>query len=464
MIFSSIEYFLFLAFVLIFLTIAPSEKIKKYFLLIASYFFYGFWDYRCVFLLFAVTFANYWFGLKIETTSTSQRRGWLTISVCFNLTVLGIFKYFNFFLDTANNLLKSAGTQFDAIDIILPVGISFIIFEVISYTVDIYRRETKATNFFDLAFLVAFFPHLIAGPILKPIHFLPQLQQKIQIEKDNLLDGGQLFLVGLVKKVLVADRLSLFVDPVFAHPQAYNSLTIWLAVFGYSLQIYCDFSGYSDMGIGSAKMMGFDIPINFNFPYVSRSVTEFWRRWHISLSSWLRDYLYIPLGGNRLGQFRTYINLAIVMLLGGLWHGASWNFVVWGGLHGIGLSVHRLWSQKVTLPKQYSWLISLISWWITLIFVCTLWVFFRSPNFVTSWIFIEKMYGLTDLQGIQWIATGFLMALPICLISDWGTLRLRLGKRLNLTRFWDLFALCFIALAVFLLAPEAPAPFIYFQF
>jgi alginate O-acetyltransferase complex protein AlgI len=467
MIFSSLEYLIFLGFVLAFLAIVPSQKIKKIFLLLASYFFYSYWDYRFLLLLILITIVNYWFGLQIEKNSDRQRRLWMAVSVSFNLIMLGVFKYFNFFLDTANALFKSAGVNFGVINIILPIGISFIIFEVISYTVDIYRRENRAGSFFELAFLVTFFPHLIAGPILKPTNFLPQLQQNIAIERANLIDGGQLFIVGWVKKVLVADRLSLVVDPVFASPEAYNSLTIWLAVFAYALQIYGDFSGYSDMAIGSAKMMGFEIPNNFDFPYISRSVTEFWRRWHISLSNWLRDYLYIPLGGNRKGSLRTYFNLIVVMLLGGLWHGASWNFVVWGGLHGIGLSIHRIWSQrnkKANLDKQPSWLMSLISWWVTLIFVCTLWVFFRSPNFATSWIVIEKMYGFTDLSGVTWIATGFLLALPICLIAEWGTLRLRLGKKLNLNRFFDLFVLFFISLSLFLLAPENPAPFIYFQF
>ncbi len=471
MIFSSLPFFIFFAFVLLFLAVVKNNQIKKIFLLLASYFFYGYWDYRFVSLMFVMTLVNYYLGRQIEqTTEAQQRRGWLTASVIFNLGVLGVFKYFNFFLDTANALLGSLGLEFSHLNIILPIGISFIIFEVMSYTIDIYRRENKAVSFFDLALLVAFFPHLIAGPILKPMQFLPQLQREIVIRRENIQWGLQLFLVGLTKKVLVADRMALFVDPVFQNPSAYDSLTVWLAVFAYAIQIYCDFSGYSDMAIGSAKMMGFDIPMNFNFPYISRNITEFWRRWHISLSSWLRDYLYISLGGNRYGQIRTYINLMLVMLLGGLWHGASWNFVVWGGLHGVGLAVHRFVSsrQPKTLPSQPSqkpYSVSVFfSWLLTFIFVCTAWVFFRSPSFETSWLVIQKMYFLTDLRGVNWVATGLLIGVPILLLADWATAQLRNGKQLRLASISGLFVFVFVALGCFFLAPDNPAPFIYFQF
>jgi alginate O-acetyltransferase complex protein AlgI len=463
-IFSSIDFFIFFAVVLIFLAVVKSNPVKKGFLLAASYFFYGYWDWRFVFLMFAMSLANYFFGVRIEKTDVAQRRKfWLVTSVVTNLAVLGLFKYFNFFIDSANAVLAGLDVRFPHLNILLPIGISFIIFEVMSYTIDIYRRENTSTNgFFDLALLVAFFPHLIAGPILKPKDFLPQLAKPILIRVPNLILGAQIFLVGLVKKIMVADRLALFIEPVFANPAAYDSVTVWLAVFAYALQIYCDFSGYSDMAIGSAKMMGFDIPMNFNFPYISRNITEFWRRWHISLSSWLRDYLYISLGGNRKGQVRTYINLMLVMLLGGLWHGASWNFVVWGGLHGVALAIHRAFSGSVKLKSLP--VIAGLSWFVTFVFVCTAWVFFRSPDFSTSWTVIQKMYAFTNTAGVQWIATALFIALPIFFLADWAANNLRKGKQFNFTGFRGLFVVMFVALGVFFLAPENPAPFIYFQF
>jgi alginate O-acetyltransferase complex protein AlgI len=468
MIFSSLDFFIFFAVVLVVLAVVKSNPIKKGFLLLASYFFYAYWDWRFLSLMFAMSLANYFFGLRIEATEDEKRRRfWLVSSVVFNLAVLGLFKYFNFFLDSANTVLAGLDVRFPHLNILLPIGISFITFEVMSYTIDIFRRENKSTkNFFDLALLVAFFPHLIAGPILKPKDFLPQLEKAIVIRWPNLILGAQIFLVGLVKKVLVADRLALFIEPVFRTPAAYDSVTVWLAVLAYALQIYCDFSGYSDMAIGSAKMMGFDIPMNFNFPYISRNITEFWRRWHISLSSWLRDYLYIALGGNRKGETRTYINLMLVMLLGGLWHGASWNFVVWGGLHGVGLAIHRAFSGRVKnrVKNGVSPFITGLSWLATFVFVCTAWVFFRSSDFATSWTVIQKMYGLTDSSGVNWFATALLIALPIFFIADWAAANLRNGKQFNLTGFRGLFVVMFVALGVFFLAPENPAPFIYFQF
>jgi alginate O-acetyltransferase complex protein AlgI len=466
MIFSSLPYFIFFAVVLVFLAVVKNNMVKKLFLLLASYFFYGYWDYRFVALMFVMTLANFYLGRWLgETTDPGTRKTLITISVIFNLGVLGVFKYFNFFLDTASTLMSSLGLQFSHFNILLPVGISFIIFEVMSYTIDIYRRENKAVSFFDLALLVAFFPHLIAGPILKPMQFLPQLTRDIVIRRENIQWGLQLFLVGLAKKVLVADRMALFVDPVFQHPAAYDTATVWLAVIAYAVQIYCDFSGYSDMAIGSAKMMGFDIPVNFDFPYISKNITEFWRRWHISLSTWLREYLYIPLGGNRLGNVRTYINLMLVMLLGGLWHGASWNFVVWGGLHGVALAVHRFFSRRGNKKAQPRFSLGILAGWLlTFVFVCTAWVFFRSPDFSTSWAVLQKMYFLTDFRGVTWVTTGLIIGLPVLLLADWATHSLRQGKQLRLASIPGLFVFVFVALGCFFLAPENPAPFIYFQF
>jgi alginate O-acetyltransferase complex protein AlgI len=465
LIFSSKEYLMFFLIVLIFMMVVKSNPIKKGFLLLSSYYFYAFWDYRFVVLMFLMSFANYYIGLKIQFHSDhTVRKRWLIASVALNLTVLGFFKYFNFFIDSANGLLNQFDVRFSLLEIILPIGISFITFEAMSYTMDIYRKENRsAKSFWDLALLIAFFPHLIAGPILKPKEFLPQFEKEITIRWVNVQQGIQIFIFGLAKKVLVADRLALFVDPVFKNPQEFDSLTIWLAVIAYATQIYCDFSGYSDMAIGSAKCLGFDIPRNFHIPYVSRNITEFWRRWHISLSTWLKEYLYISLGGNRRGKFRQYMNLMIVMLLGGLWHGASWNFVVWGGLHGIGLAVHKIYKDHfVKRREKEPYIYRLISWLITMLFVCTAWVFFRSSDFSVSLLMINKMYVYSD--GINWIATSLLIALPLVVISHFIGNQLNRYLYFRLDTFKGAFVFLFVLFGFLFLLPSHSSPFIYFQF
>ncbi|MHC0037561.1 MBOAT family O-acyltransferase [Pseudoneobacillus sp. C159] len=467
MIFSSLAYLIFFVVVILFMLIVKSAKVKKIFLLLASYYFYAYWDYRFVLLMFLMSLINYYIGIGIENShQDKQRKRWLTGSIIFNLTILGFFKYFNFFIDSANILLDNLGVRFPFLEIILPVGISFITFEVMSYTIDIYRKSTRSPkSFMDLALLVAFFPHLIAGPILKPKQFLPQLQREIVIKWANVEQGLQIFLFGLVKKILIADRLALFVDPVFDAPEKYSSGTIWLAVIAYAIQIYCDFSGYSDMAIGSAKCLGFDIPKNFDMPYVSKSITEFWRRWHISLSTWLREYLYISLGGNRKGRVRQYINLMIVMLLGGLWHGASWNFVVWGGLHGIGLAVHKIYMDyfRISNVKENK-IYQLGSWLVTFVFVCLAWVFFRSTDFAISMLMIEKMFYLSDPIGVQWYATSVFIIVPIIIISHLVGIKQNRYLYFPLNRFLGLFILFFVLFGLLFLTAVHSSPFIYFQF
>ncbi|MFC5704402.1 MBOAT family O-acyltransferase [Cohnella faecalis] len=461
MIFSSIEYIVFLCVVILSIALLKTNQLKKIFLLVASYFFYAWWDWRFTALMFLLSFVNYQIAIQIERTST-RKKYWLIISVVFNLVILGFFKYFNFFIDSANQLLNEFGTSLPLLSIILPVGISFITFEVMSYVIDVYRGENKSSkSFIDLALLVSFFPHLIAGPILKPKHFLPQLKEEIKIRASNIITGSQIFIFGLIKKLLIADRLAYFVDPVFANPQQYSSSTVWLAVIAYAIQIYCDFSGYSDMAIGSAKMLGFDIPKNFNLPYLSRNVTEFWRRWHISLSSWLREYLYFSLGGNRKGKAMTYINLIIVMVLGGLWHGASWNFVIWGMLHGIGLVVHKLF-MKIKFERSYI-AYSFFSWLITFLFICITWVFFRSSDFSVSSQIINKLLFVSS-GGTIWYATSLIAIIPIVIAAHF------IGKKINnylvvdIFSFKGLFLLSFVIVGIVILLPGNSSPFIYFQF
>lgn len=499
MIFSSVEFFVFFAIVLLLMTFIKSSRIKRGILLISSYYFYAYWDYRFAFLMFVLTYVNYYVGLKIESSKNLRiKRKWLIGSIVFNLSVLGFFKYFNFFIDSANGLLNFFNVKLPFLEIILPIGISFITFEVMSYTIDVYRDINKsAKSFWDFALLVAFFPHLIAGPILKPKQFLPEIEHDITITWQNLNYGIQIFLLGLVRKIVIADRLAMFVDPVFKSPQDFSSITLWLAVIAYAIQIYCDFCGYTDMAIGAARCLGFYVPKNFDIPYISQNVTEFWRRWHISLSTWLRDYLYIPLGGNRKGKRRQYINLLITMLLGGLWHGASWNFVVWGGLHGTALAIHKIYVEHIRKEEKVnkstelnfknqalsnasttqmailgfvnpvyltSYLYSFLAWFVTIVFVCLTWVFFRSTDFSISSLIIQKMFYLTNSTGINWYATSLLIAIPTLMVSDYVGSQLNKDVKLQLNTFKGLFVLFFVVFGLIFLAPQNSSPFIYFQF
>ncbi len=496
MIFSSVEFLVFFAVVLLLMISVKSGQVKRFLLLIASYYFYAYWDCRFALLMFAITCLNYCAGLGIEFGQDSKsKKRWLTGSIILNLAVLGFFKYFNFFIDSANVLLNPLHLKLPLLSIVLPIGISFITFEVMSYTIDIYRGVNKsAKSFWDFALLVAFFPHLIAGPILKPKQFLPEIEQDIIIKWENISYGVQLFVLGLVRKIFIADRLALFVDPVFKNPPSYSSITVWLAVVAYAIQIYCDFCGYTDMAIGVAKCLGFDIPKNFDVPYISGSVTEFWRRWHISLSTWLRDYLYISLGGNRKGKLRQYINLLITMLLGGLWHGASWNFVVWGGLHGTGLMVHKMCMEggrkerkvrhalelnvkKTDLPYRsqqvlsfltptylVSCLYNFLAWLLTITFVCVTWVFFRSTDLSVSLFMIEKMFWLANSEGINWYATALVITIPALIACDYAGSQLNKGIKLQLNTVSGLFVVFFVLWGLLFLAPHNSSPFIYFQF
>ena len=340
MIFSSVRFFIFLAITLAILGLISRRDLKKRFLAVASCFFYAAWDWRYLGLLLVISVTDYFCAIQIsETNMRKRRKAWLILSLVSNLGILGWFKYFNFFIENANALLAQFGVSISHLNILLPAGISFYTFKTLSYTIDVYRKEIEpCRSWLDYATFITFFPELIAGPIVRGSVFLPQMGRSIGPTKERLIVGFSIFLQGFTKKVFIADRLATVADPIFANPGLYSSFSVWLGVVAYSIQIFCDFSGYSDMAIGVAKMIGYDLPENFNMPYLSASITEFWRRWHMTLSSWLKDYLYIPLGGNRKGRARTYINLMLTMLLGGLWHGASWNFVLWGGAHGLALA------------------------------------------------------------------------------------------------------------------------------
>jgi D-alanyl-lipoteichoic acid acyltransferase DltB (MBOAT superfamily) len=335
-----------------------------------------------------------------------KRKSLLIFSLILNLGLLGYFKYTDFFIGILNDIQNKDIQPFK---LILPVGISFYTFENISYTIDIYRRSCKPVKrFMDYLYFLSFFPKLMMGPIVRAADFIPQIRKPVWLNSEDVTKGLFLILTGCFKKVVISDYLSThLVNGVFDDPLRYSGLECLMAVYGYALVIYCDFSGYSDMAIGIAKWMGIDININFNAPYQSKSITEFWRRWHISLSSWLRDYLYISMGGNRNGKFRTYFNLFVTMVIGGFWHGASWNFIFWGAAHGIILAIEKLWKDnKNPTTAQGGILIRILQTIITFHIVCALWVFFKAETFTIALAMFEQVFKGIDIAILPafWIA------------------------------------------------------------
>jgi alginate O-acetyltransferase complex protein AlgI len=387
MIFTEWRFFPF--FVLVFLVhwALPRERWRRVWLLVASYAFYGAWDWRFLGLIWLSTVMDYLFAWKLARVER-RRRVWMWASVVLNLGILGAFKYCNFFVDSGALFLRFLGIDLHPtlLAIVLPAGISFYTFQSMSYTLDVYRRElAPARNLLDFAFFVAFFPQLVAGPIMRAADFLPQLEQERDLSRVDFRACLVLFLAGFAKKACVSDNLAPLVEHYFAAPELFGSASAWLATLSYATQIYCDFSGYSDMAIACAGLLGYRLCLNFDFPYFAQSITEFWRRWHMSLSSWLRDYLYIPLGGSRGSRAFVFRNLMLTMLLGGLWHGAAWNFVAWGALHGLALCVHRVWTARVpgrSVPRRA---LAALGLPLTFVFVCLCWIFFRAEDLATAW-------------------------------------------------------------------------------
>lgn len=473
--FTSLHFFLFFAIVLAGLLVLRRHEHKIIWLLVGGMVFYGYFDWRFLALIGFTSIFDFWMGLKIGAAPEPLRKRLVTIDIFVNLGILCIFKYLNFFIESVNALSGSMGFHVPTLHIILPIGISFFVFEAMSYCIDIYRGKLAPyTNWKHFALFIFFFPRMIAGPIIRPADFLPQIERAIALTWPNFVQGGQLFLFGMTKKLVIADHMSPFVDTVFRNPENYSAFSIWQAVIAYSIQIFCDFSGYSDMAMGIAKILGFDLPVNFRMPYLANNLTDFWRRWHISLSSWLRDYLYISLGGNRKGTFRTYGNLLITMTLGGLWHGASWNFVIWGILHGLGLAIHKAYTgvlKNSTSEKTYAMLqnntaIRVVSWALTYLFVCYGWVFFRAQQFDHAWLMVRRMSGLENGE-LSWIFEPLLIILPVVILAHATGAWLEKRKTLFVLRpekFAHLVALFMWVFGIFFLAATVSAPFIYFQF
>lgn len=396
------------------------------------------------------------------------RKFYMILSLLINLGMLAYFKYTNFFIDNYNTLF-SGNMKFE--DIVLPVGISFYTFQTLSYTIDVYRRELEPTkSFMDFLFFVSFFPQLVAGPIVRASDFIPQIYEKLKLTKEDFNRALFLIIGGLLKKAVISDYISSnFVDRVFDAPNSYTAFENLMASYGYAIQIYCDFSGYSDIAIGLALLMGFWLPDNFRTPYQSSSITEFWRRWHISLSSWLRDYLYISLGGNRKGKIRTYFNLFMTMLLGGLWHGASWKFVVWGVLHGLALVVEKFFGQFIKLPKNV--FVRTIQVVLTFHFVVFCWLFFRAKDFATAFQIADNITKLTfNLEQWQTIILGYknvFLLIAIGVIWHFIPVKTLAGMQKTFSTLPLVAKAVLLGLIYWVVYATASAdtqPFIYFQF
>jgi alginate O-acetyltransferase complex protein AlgI len=441
----------------------PRRTLWKLFVLAASYVFYAAADVRFCLLLAGVTVTNQLGAVLIERSRSERARNWIVAgTVAADLSALGFFKYYDFFVQGTDRLLADIGlgAPIALLSIALPVGLSFFTFQAISYTVDVRRGICERASTLDVAVYLSFFPHLVAGPIVRAREFLPQLAKARDPRDVAVGSGVVLIAVGLVKKVVIADFLARHaVDPVFAVPEAYGAPDAWTALVCYAAQIYCDFSGYTDIAIGLALLMGFIFPQNFNRPYRSLSIREFWRRWHMTLSRFLRDFVYIPLGGNRRGAFNTGRNLMLTMLIGGLWHGAAWGFVLWGGLHGAALTTeHALRGRLPQIPR-------LIHWAATFLFVCLAWIPFRAPDLSTAWAFAQRLVapGPSTLLSAGTVVALFVVFAsqliperPLDLVREWlaGLRPLVLGGGLAVT----------IALVAASVPSNSVPPFIYFRF
>jgi len=471
MVFNSLAFIVFFAIVLFLHSLPFSWRVKKINLLVASYIFYAAWNPPFVILLWLSTVVD-WFAARglAEADVQWKRRAWMLLSVVVSLGLLTYFKYGHFLLENFTQLAAMAGFHYSApkSSIALPIGISFYTFATMSYTLDIYlRRATPTHSFLDYALFVTFFPHLVAGPIMRPTELVPQFEVPHKATGNQLRFGLALMTLGLFEKCVLADGfLGPVVDKVFSGRAAPGFIDAWMGTLAFSGQIFCDFAGYSITAIGCALCLGFALSDNFRFPYASIGFTDFWRRWHITLSAWLRDYVYIPLGGNRHGNARTYLSLMATMLIGGLWHGASWTFVVWGGLHGLFLAVERL-LRKSFRGYEPGFLAKLGLGLLTFVLVNVAWVFFRAKTFVQAMIILRGMFGANThaaptLAAIYLITTvliigGLLLAHSFMRNQ---TLEHAIGRAnpATLTALWTL-----MAFAVIIQHGESNG-FIYFQF
>lgn len=472
MVFTEIKFLIFFLIVFCLHWITKSNFRRKLILLFSSYIFYSAWDWRFLSLIILSSLVDFYVGRELHATArNSKRHILLIVSLMINLGVLAYFKYANFFIDSFFDLFPNFGsTERQTLNIILPVGISFYTFQTLSYTIDVYRNKLKPVNsLLDFATFVAFFPQLVAGPIVRASSFLPQLETTRTKFSGNYKYLVSLFLLGFFKKAAIADNIAPFVDAVFEQSAIYDSLSHLIATLLYSIQIYCDFSGYSDMAIAIAGCFGYSLCLNFASPYLATSIQDFWRRWHISLSSWLKDYLYIPLGGSGKSILFTSRNLFLTMLLGGLWHGAAMSFVFWGAFHGIALVIQRMWrfyvpklQSKSETPTGFS-VPKVLSWLTTISIVVLLWIPFRTANLTEAILFYQRLFICRSGELSMPIILLFLPV--ILLILHWYFLKNPIEKIVQklstnlICSIWGVIVGLLIALY-----PLGYRPFIYFAF
>jgi D-alanyl-lipoteichoic acid acyltransferase DltB (MBOAT superfamily) len=473
MLFNSFVFFVFLAVVLPIFYCLPTKTSKNVFLLIASYVFYGYWDWRFCALLILSTIIDFYIGLKIHNARTAQlSKRYFLVSLITNLGILGVFKYFNFFIESFQALSEKFGWQLDMLhlNVILPVGISFYTFQTLSYSIDVYRKKLKpADNIIDFALFVSIFPQLVAGPIERASDLLPQLTVKLKPSIEQIKQGVVLIVMGLFRKVIIGDSAGRYVDNIFSNMAHYSSYELIFGLVMFSIQIYADFSGYSHIARGTAKMLGVELMKNFEQPYLSQNITEFWRRWHISLSTWLKDYLYIALGGNRKGTISTYVNIIITMLLGGLWHGASWNFVIWGGLHGIYLSAHKMMLKGEKIPERITKLnlSTVLKVFLTYCLVLFTWLFFRSTSWDMTTLYFSKIYYWEKTEHATILTVVMISFVSITLLLDYFEYVTKKHTFLLNIKSWGVKVGILLALFIVSIAymfQSEPLPFIYFQF
>ena len=441
---------------------------RKIWLLVCSYFFYACWNWKFLFLIMASSALDYFVGSMLaKTDDPRKRRGWLIMSLTANLGTIAFFKYYNFFVTSAAAFLAWLGlpASLHTLEIVIPVGVSFYTFHSMSYTIDVYRRKLEPVrSLLDLACFIGFFPQMVAGPIVRASQFLPQLRATRRFADVDGRGALILFLTGFIKKACIADGVAPFVDRYFDAPWNFTAASGWVAVLFYAIQIYCDFSGYTDMAIATAGLLGYQLPLNFRFPYFAANISDFWHRWHISLSSWLRDYLYIPLGGNRGPAWFVYRNIMITMLLGGLWHGGGWTFVIWGGLHGLALVIHREWMRRTEHSPQAHPLMRWIAWPLTIYWVCVAWIFFRAVDLRHASPALRSFL-LLQANGTQDLGAWMLWIVVALAFVHWLNFRgtFSTGWRRPAAPVFAAGYGCAFAL-VLLFIPPHYAPFIYFQF
>jgi D-alanyl-lipoteichoic acid acyltransferase DltB (MBOAT superfamily) len=479
MIFNSLTYagFLIIVFVLYWIAAKKSYRIQNVMLLVASYVFYGFWDWRFLFLLAFSTGLDFLTGLKISQAKTERSsKTWLAISVVVNLGFLCVFKYFDFFVTSAAGFLRyfSLEPNLPLLNIILPVGISFYTFHGLSYVFDIYNKRIEPTsNIIDYSLFVSFFPLLVAGPIERATHLLPQVKRSRTFNSETVSDGLRQILWGLFKKIVIADNCALLVNDTFANPDGYSGFSLVIGAVFFAFQIYCDFSGYTDIALGSARLLGFELLRNFNYPYFARDIAEFWRKWHISLTSWFKDYLYIPLGGNRGTKMKTIRNTIIVFLLSGLWHGANWTFVLWALYHALLFIPLVIMGAKrkhaEPIQKLIPHPIDLINMFITFVLVTVGWIIFRAESASQAWVYIKNIGRPKSVTGIlashpeAYATTCFIV---VMLLVEWIQKNRIHGLNFTSYAFPQLFRFVIYTAIIVCIVWFAgkPEEFIYFQF